>query len=64
MLSIELAKVVREQFNNPHRKQMIIEILGSQFKRSYLADEADNPSILVIKNKINYLYLRTFTKKS
>ncbi len=47
MLSLELAQVVRQQFNNPHRKQMIIEILGSQFKRSYLTDESDNPSILV-----------------
>lgn len=53
MLSIELAKVVREQFHNPHRKQMIIEILGSQFKRSYLADETDNPSILVNKHNLN-----------
>ena len=48
MLSLDLAQAVRQQFSNPHRKQMIIELLGSQFKRSYLADENDSPSILVI----------------
>ena len=47
MLSLDLAQAVRSQFNNPHRKQMIIELLGSQFKRSYLAEENDSPSILV-----------------
>lgn len=51
MLCFELAQVVRQQFNNPHRKQMIIELLGTQFKRSYLTDEIDNPSILVRKKK-------------
>lgn len=47
MLSLDLAQAVRAQFNNPHRKQMIIELLGSQFKRSYLADDDDNPHLLV-----------------
>ena len=47
MLSLDLSQAVRQQFNNPHRKQMIIELLGTQFKRSYLADEVDNPHILV-----------------
>lgn len=52
MLSLDLAQAVRQQFSNPHRKQMIIELLGSQFKRSYLAEENDSPSILV-----NLIYL-------
>ncbi|CAF0718895.1 unnamed protein product [Brachionus calyciflorus] len=46
ILSPELAKSVREQFNNPQRKQMLIELLGTQFKRSYLTNEDDNPQIL------------------
>ena len=47
MLSLDLAQAVRQQFTNPHRKQMIIELLGTQFKRSYLAEENDSPGILV-----------------
>ena len=47
MLSPALVTEVKAQFNNPQRKQMIIELLGSQFKRSYLADETDNPQLLV-----------------
>jgi len=46
ILNIELAQAVRKQFNNPHRKQMIIELLGSQFKRSYLTDDLDMPYII------------------
>ena len=46
ILNIELAQAVRKQFNNPHRKQMIIELLGSQFKRSYLTDDIDIPFII------------------
>lgn len=56
MLCFELAQVVRQQFNNPHRKQMIIELLGSQFKRSYLTDEVDNPAILVNILKKTLIY--------
>ena len=41
MLSLDLAKVVRHQFANKQRKQMIIELLGDQFKRSYLSDEIE-----------------------
>ena len=55
MLSLDLAQAVRQQFNNPHRKQMIIELLGSQFKRSYLADDTDNPFILVIILIVRFL---------
>lgn len=60
MLCSELAKVVRQQFNNPHRKQMIIELLGSQFKRSYLTDEIDNPNILV---KFNLNKIKIFLNR-
>lgn len=48
MLFPELAKAVREQFNIPQRKQMLIELLGSQFKRSYLTDVPDEPHIIVL----------------
>jgi hypothetical protein len=48
MLSLDLAQAVRKQFSNPHRRQIIIELLGSQFKRSYLSEEPDTPQILVI----------------
>jgi len=47
MLSLDLAQAVRKQFTNPHRRQRLIELLGSQFKRSYLAEEQDTPQILV-----------------
>jgi hypothetical protein len=47
MLSADLADNVKKQFRNPHRKQMLIELLGTQFKRSYLADEKENCHILV-----------------
>ena len=47
ILSPSLAEVAKEQFNNEHRKQMIIELVGSQFKRSYLTEERDNPWLLV-----------------
>ena len=47
ILSLNLAEAVKHQFNNPQRKQMIIELLGTQFKRSYLTDEVDNPQLLV-----------------
>ena len=64
ILSIDLAKAVRQQFNNPHRKQMIIELLGEQFKRSYLAEEVDNPHILVsnlcIYKRRNCLLIKLF----
>jgi hypothetical protein len=65
MLSLDLAQAVRQQFTNPHRKQMIIELLGSQFKRSYLAEENDSPSILVFlfyfrKNQLNFYLLEYF----
>lgn len=53
MLCADLAEVVKQQFKNPHRKQMLIELLGTQFKRSYLPDEEENPSILVI---LLYIY--------
>ena len=56
MLSLDLAQAVRQQFTNPHRKQMIIELLGSQFKRSYLADENDSPSILVFLFYFRHLF--------
>ena len=47
MLCADLADAVRQQFRNPHRKQMLMDLLGPQFKRSYLADETETPSILV-----------------
>ena len=53
MLSADLAQVVRQQFGHPERKQMIIELVGAQFKRSYLTDVVDNPSILVRDNRFN-----------
>ncbi|RNA12572.1 hypothetical protein BpHYR1_009056 [Brachionus plicatilis] len=46
MISPELAIAVREQFKVPQRKQMLIELLGPQFKRSYLPDESDDALIL------------------
>ncbi len=51
MLSLDLAQAVRKQFTNPHRRQIIIELLGSQFKRSYLSDEPDTPQILVFSRE-------------
>jgi hypothetical protein len=47
MLCADLADAVKQQFRNPHRKQMLMDLLGSQFKRSYLADEEEAPQILV-----------------
>ncbi len=47
ILSPSLAQIAQEQFNNEHRKQMIIELVGTQFKRSYLTEENDNPWLLV-----------------
>ena len=47
ILSPPLAESVRQQFHNEHRKQMIIELIGKQFRRSYLADVSDNPLMLV-----------------
>lgn len=48
MLCPEIAKTIREQFKVPQRKQMLIELLGPHFKRSYLPEESDEPLILVI----------------
>lgn len=48
MICPELTIAIREQFKVPERKQMLIELLGPQFKRSYLPDESDDPLILVI----------------
>jgi hypothetical protein len=47
ILSPILADIVKKQFHNEHRKQMIIELVGAQFKRSYLTDEKDNPFLLI-----------------
>jgi hypothetical protein len=47
MLCADLADAVKQQFRNPHRKQMLMDLLGTQFKRSYLADEEEAPQILV-----------------
>jgi hypothetical protein len=43
-----VANTVKQQFNNENRKQIIIELLGVIFKRSYLADYKDNPKTIVI----------------
>lgn len=50
ILSPLLAEIVKKQFHNEHRKQMIIELVGAQFKRSYLTDEKDNPFLLIPPN--------------
>ncbi|UJR31743.1 hypothetical protein I4U23_019221 [Adineta vaga] len=41
-----LANRVRQQFNNPQRRQMLIELLGTQFQGKFFKTEPDNPSIL------------------
>jgi hypothetical protein len=55
MLCADLADAVKQQFRNPQRKQMLIDLLGSQFKRAYLADEEEQPQILVIYFTVSFL---------
>lgn len=46
ILEPTLADKVREQFANPERRQMIFELLGSQFQRKYFRMEPDLPYLL------------------
>lgn len=66
ILCPELATAIREQFKVPQRKQILIELLGPHFKRSYLSEESDDPLILVrnIFNLDIYLALSNKIKES
>ncbi|CAF1615883.1 unnamed protein product, partial [Adineta ricciae] len=41
-----LSNRVRQQFNNPQRRQMLIELLGAQYQKKFFGTELDNTSIL------------------
>lgn len=44
-----LADKVREQFTNPERRQMILELLGPQFQQKYFRIEPDLPYLLSLR---------------
>lgn len=42
-----LAQRVQKQFNHPERREMIFQLLGQNFIKSYFPSEMPNPQLLV-----------------
>ncbi|CAF3505876.1 unnamed protein product [Adineta steineri] len=43
---------IHQQFNNSQRRQILIELLGSQFQQKFFVNEPDNPHILMPPNML------------